>query len=157
MAMLDYSERILGLSIVISLIAAGLVFLSLRRLLVVPLTRLIDKMVAFRDDPEDAANVVMPSGRSDEIGVAQRQLHDMQIALRGALKQKARLAALGTGVTKINHDLRNILSTAALLSERLALSDDPEVRRITPRLLDALDRAVDLCRDRKSTRLNSSH
>src|SRR3546814_7349315 len=85
MAMLDYSERILGLSIVISLIAAGLVFLSLRRLLVVPLTRLIDKMVAFRDDPEDAANVVMPSGRSDEIGVAQRQLHDMQTALRGAL------------------------------------------------------------------------
>src|SRR3546814_13196090 len=103
-------------------------------------------MVAFRDDPEDVADVVMPSGRSDEIGVAQRQLHDMQIALRGALKQKARLAALGTGVTKINHDLRNILSTAALLSERLAHRNDPEVRRLTPPLLHALARDVDVCR-----------
>lgn len=144
-AMLDYSERILGLSVVISLIAAGLVFVALRRLLVAPLTQLADKMTAFRDDPDDANSIVVPSGRADEIGVAQQQLHDMQTALRAALKQKARLAALGTGVTRINHDLRNILSTASLLSERLAMSGDPEVRRTTPRLLDALDRAVDLC------------
>src|SRR3546814_14822211 len=105
MAMLDYSERVLGLSIVISLIAAGLVFLSLRRLLVVTLTRLIDKMVAFRDDPEDAANVVMPSGRREEIGVAQRQLNDMKIALRGALKKEARVEALGHGVTEIQNNM----------------------------------------------------
>lgn len=143
--MVDYSNRILGLSIVISLFTAGLVFLSLRRMLVVPMTRLTEKMVAFRENPEDGDTIIRPSGRSDEIGVAQRQLHDMQIALRGALKQKERLAALGTGITKINHDLRNILSTAALLSERLGLSDDPEVKRTTPRLLESIDRAVELC------------
>src|SRR5690606_24958669 len=115
------------------------------RLMVVPLLRMTEKMVAFRDDPEDAANIVLPNARRDEIGVARRQLHDMQIALRGTLRQQARLAALGAGVTRINHDLRNILATAALLSERLARSDDPEVRRTTPRLLDAIDRAIDLC------------
>jgi signal transduction histidine kinase len=41
--------------------------------------------------------------------------------------------------------LRNILSTAALVSERLAVSEDPEVRRVTPRLMQAIDRAVELC------------
>ncbi len=144
-AMVGYSGRILGLSIVISLITAGLVFFTLRWLMVRPLTRFTAKMVAFRDDPDDAANVIVPSRRTDEIGVAQRELHDMQRALRSALNQKARLAALGTAVTKINHDLRNILSTVSLLSERLTESADPEVKRTTPRLLDAIDRAADLC------------
>jgi signal transduction histidine kinase len=144
-AMVAFSWRILGLSIVISLITASLVFLSLRWLMVRPLSRFTLKMVAFRDDPEEAANVIQPSARGDEIGVAERELHDMQIALRTALKQKTRLAALGTAVTKINHDLRNILSTAALVSERLAASGDPEVQRSVPRLVDAIDRAVDLC------------
>jgi signal transduction histidine kinase len=144
-AMLDFSWRILGLSIIISLITASLVFLALRWLTVRPLSRFTEKMVAFRQDPEDADNIIMPSRRTDEVGVAERELHDMQIALRGALKQRARLAALGTAVTKINHDLRNILSTASLLSEHLAMSEDPEVRPTASRLMDALDRAVDLC------------
>ena len=144
-AMVGYSGRILGLSIVISLITASLVFFTLRWLMVRPLVRFTAKMVAFRDDPDDAANVIVPSRRTDEIGVAQRELHDMQRALRSALNQKARLAALGTAVTKINHGLRNILSTVSLLSERLTESADPEVKRTTPRLLDAIDRAADLC------------
>jgi len=143
--MIDYGWRILGLSIVISLITAGLVFVSLRWLMVRPMSRLTEKMVAFREDPENAAAIVMPTGRSDELGVAQRELHAMQTAVLTALKQKTRLAALGTAVTKINHDLRNILSTASLLSERLAMSEDPAVQRTTPKLMEALDRAVDLC------------
>jgi signal transduction histidine kinase len=48
-------------------------------------------------------------------------------------------------VTKISHDLRGILATARLVSDRIADSDDPEVKRITPTLLGAIDRAVDLC------------
>ncbi|MEQ8965989.1 MAG: HAMP domain-containing sensor histidine kinase [Azospirillaceae bacterium] len=144
-AMLDYGGRILGLSIVISLITAGLVFVALRWLMVRPMSRLTEKMVAFREDPENAEAIVTPTGRGDELGVAQRELHDMQTAVLTALKQKTRLAALGTAVTKINHDLRNILSTASLLSERLAMSEDPAVQRTTPRLIEALDRAVDLC------------
>src|SRR6185312_7960210 len=83
--------------------------------------------------------------RTDELGVAEHELADMQAKLRAALQQKTRLAALGTAVTKINHDLRNILSTAQLVADRLAGSDNPEVKRVTPTLLAAIDRAIDLC------------
>ena len=69
----------------------------------------------------------------------------LQETVRQALGQRARLAALGTAVTKINHDLRNILSTARLVTDGLTASAAPEVRRIVPRLLDAIDRAVALC------------
>jgi signal transduction histidine kinase len=69
----------------------------------------------------------------------------MQAGLRAALQQKTRLAALGGAVTKINHDLRNILSTARLVSDRLLASDDPTVRRNSRALLAAIDRAVELC------------
>ncbi len=144
-ALVDFSNRILGLSIVISLITAGLVFLSLRWLMVRPMARFTEKMIAFRDDPADADNVIVPTLRRDEFGVAQRELHDMQIAVRNAITQRGRLAALGTAVTKINHDLRNILSTVSLLSERLASAQDPETRATAPRLMDAIDRAADLC------------
>ncbi|NBC34326.1 MAG: sensor histidine kinase [Alphaproteobacteria bacterium] len=144
-AMWDFSWRILGLSIIISLITASLVFLALRWLTVRPLMRFTEKMVAFRNDPDDAESVIVPSRRTDEVGVAERELHHMQTAVLAALKQKDRLAALGTAVTKINHDLRNMLGTASLVSERLAASGDPEVQRTVPRLMEALDRAADLC------------
>src|SRR6185437_9721804 len=100
---------------------------------------------AFRADPEDASRVIMPTPRADELGLAQRELASMQETVRQALRHNARLAALGTAVTKINHDLRNILSTARLMSDSLADSEVPEVKRVTPRLLAAIDRAVALC------------
>jgi len=144
-ALIDYSERVLALSIVISLITATLVYLSLQWLMIRPMRRLTEAMVAFRDDPEDLSATIQPSRRSDEIGVAEHELVEMQAGLRAALQQKTRLAALGGAVTKINHDLRNILSTAALVSDRLTASGDPEVRRNARALLAAIDRAVELC------------
>ncbi len=69
----------------------------------------------------------------------------MQEGLRTALAQKTRLAALGGAVSKINHDLRNLLATAILLSDRLEQSQDPEVRHVAPRLVEAMDRAARLC------------
>jgi signal transduction histidine kinase len=69
----------------------------------------------------------------------------MEGAVRAALGQRARLAALGTALTKINHDLRNILATARLVSDRLADSSDPNVRRLAPTVVAAIDRAVALC------------
>mgnify|MGYP003340092020 CR=1 FL=1 len=38
-------------------------------------------------------------------------LAGMEEGLRGALRERARLAALGSGVARINHDLRNILAS----------------------------------------------
>ena len=129
---IDFAGRILLLSVMISLITAGLVFLSLNALMIRPMRRITASMMAFRRDPENFAATLPHTSRADEIGMAQRELIDMQASLRAALRQKERLAALGTAVTKINHDLRNILSTAGLVSERLSSSDDPEVRRVTP-------------------------
>lgn len=143
-AMLDFSRRILAVSVAISLIAAILVYLTLHALLVRPMRRLTAEVVAFRRDP-DGAPPLVPGTRSDEIGVAERELAAMQGTVRAALRQRERLATLGTAVAKINHDLRGILSTASLLSERLTESADPEVRRVTPRLVASLDRAVELC------------
>ena len=140
-----FGIRILELSIVISLITAALVYLSLQWLLVTPLRRLIASMMRFREDPEDASRVTAPSSRADEIGLAQRELASMQETVRQALRHNARLAALGTAVTKVNHDLRNILSTARLISDALVGSEAPEVKRVTPALLAAIDRAVGLC------------
>jgi signal transduction histidine kinase len=144
-ALIDYSERVLALSIVISLLTASLVYFSLQWLMIRPMRRLTESMVAFRSDPENASLAGRPSRRSDEIGVAERELVEMQAGLRAALRQKTRLAALGGAVTKINHDLRNILSTARLVSDRLLASDDPTVRRNSRALLSAIDRAVELC------------
>jgi signal transduction histidine kinase len=107
--------------------------------------RITDSMTSFRQDPEDATRRIAPSGRRDEIGRAQSELAVLQETVRQALAQRARLAALGTAVTKINHDLRAILSTARLVSDGLADSAAPEVRRVAPRLFEAIDRAVALC------------
>ena len=143
--MIAYSWRILGLSIVISLITAALVYLSLQWLIVRPLRRLTSNMVAFRNAPDDPQNVIEVTSRDDEIGLAQRGLAEMEQALRASLRQQGRLAKLGIAVTKISHDLRGILATAQLLSDRLADSSDPKVRQLAPTLIGSVDRAVALC------------
>ena len=140
-----FAVRIFGVSIMISAITGLLLYVSLRSLLVTPLLRLIGSMMAFREDPEDESRVIVPNARSDELGLAQRELAAMQETVRLALRQKERLAALGTAVAKINHDLRNILATAQLDSDGLSGSTAPEVRRVAPRLVAAIDRAVALC------------
>ena len=144
-AMVEFSERILALSLVISAITAALVYVSLQWLLVLPMRRMTENMTAFRENPEDPGRVISPSARTDEIGVAQRVLAGMEEGLRGALRERARLAALGSGVARINHDLRNILATARLVSDRIATLADPTVKRLAPTLVAALDRAVELC------------
>ena len=146
-ALIDYSGRILQLSLVISFFTALLVYFSLQWLMVRPMGRLTEGIIAFRRAPEDPTLGVKPTGRKDEIGVAERELGAMQRDLRQALAQKARLAALGEAVAKINHDLRNILSSAQLMSDGLMESGDPKVQRAAPRLLRSIDRAVGLCRD----------
>lgn len=139
-----YARRILFISVFISLATAAMVYLSLQWLAVWPLRRLTLSMTSFRDAPEDPHRVITPSDRHDEVGVAERALAEMQQELRVALLQKERLAGVGTAVTKISHDLRNILATAMLESDRLDSVDDPEVRRITAGIVRAIDRAVAL-------------
>ncbi len=141
-AMLEYSKNILLLSLVISGFSAVLVYLSLRRLFVRPMQRLGEAMRLWAEAPEDPRRVVVPSGRSDEFGVAEQQIADMQRHVTDVLTQQRRLADLGLAVSKINHDLRNLLASAQLLSDRLASIPDPTVQRFAPKLIGALDRAI---------------
>jgi signal transduction histidine kinase len=144
-AMLRYSVDILLLSLLISAITAALVYLALHYLFVRPMRRVTANMIAFRADPENSDRVVVPSGRLDEIGTAERELATMQAELASMLHQKNRLAGLGLAVSKINHDLRNLLASAQLFSDRLAKIPDPGVQRFAPKLMHALERAIAFC------------
>ncbi|MEK9662383.1 MAG: HAMP domain-containing sensor histidine kinase [Alphaproteobacteria bacterium] len=144
-AMYLYSRNILVLSVVISLITATCLYVALQSLLVRPIRRITEQVTEFAGDPENPETGVVASGRGDEIGLAQSVLSEMQTDLRNSLRQRRQLAALGSAVTKINHDLRGILSTAVLVSDRLAGLDDPRVKSIAPPLVQAIDRAVNLC------------
>lgn len=144
-ALLDYGWNILSLSLFISVVSAMLLFFTLRWMFVKPMRRMTANMVAFRKNPEAPELPALPEGRGDEISLASHELMAMERDLRQALVQKNRLAALGTAVSKISHDLRNILATSQVVSELLADSVDPAVRKVTPRLLQSLDRAIDLC------------
>jgi signal transduction histidine kinase len=143
--MINYGLDILGFSILISIITAALVYLSLAAILVKPMTKLTSNMVRFSERPEDPSRIIVPSSRHDEIGTAERELASMQHELSETLSQKSRLAALGLAVSKISQDLRNMLSSAQLLSDRLITVEDPTVQRLVPKLIASLDRAIRLC------------
>jgi signal transduction histidine kinase len=141
-AMRRYGLNILGLSIVLSLIVAAMIFAALNRLLVQPMQRLSANMTEFGAKPEDIARIVVPSARNDEIGTAERELQGMQRQLQSLLQQKSHLAALGLAVSKVSHDLRNMLTSAQLISDRLGEVNDPQVKRFAPKLISSLDRAI---------------
>jgi len=142
-----YMLRVLGVSALVSIIAGVLVYLTLNAFLVRPMQRITRAMELFRARPEDPKARLKLSGRRDEIGRAEAELDRMQEDLRQALQSRARLAALGEAVAKINHDLRNMLSSAQMVTERLAKSGDPSVSQALPRLERALNRAVRLAED----------
>jgi signal transduction histidine kinase len=140
----NYLLGLIGVTAFVSAVAGGLIYLSLNALLVKPMRRITMAMERFAADPADPSAKVYVSSRRDEIGRAEAELDRMQADLRTALASRARLAALGEAVAKINHDLRNMLTSAQMASERLALSGDPSVAKAMPRLERALNRAVAL-------------
>ncbi|NOU06191.1 MAG: HAMP domain-containing histidine kinase [Hyphomicrobiaceae bacterium] len=146
-AMVRHGLNVLGISIIISFLTAVPVYLALNALFVKPMTRLTAAMVQFRAQPEDASRIIHPSDRGDELGTAERELAHMQAELTQTLAQKSHLAALGLAVSKINHDLRNLLANAQLLTDRLASLPDPQVQRLAPKLLASIDRAIRFCND----------
>ena len=142
--MVDYSRNILWLSLVISGITAGLLFLAVRVLFVRPIKTVVGSMKSYAKAPEDARRVFEPTSKLAELREAEEALHDMQTQLSAALKQKERLAQLGGAVARISHDLRNILTTAQLFADRVEMSEDPGVQRTVPKLIGSINRAVNL-------------
>lgn len=146
-AMVAYGRRILWISLLLSLATGTLLFLAVQRLIVRPIGRVVESMTTYRDDPEDASRIIAPrtGGAAQELLEAETALHDLEVRLTAALKQKERLAGLGAAVAKIGHDLRNMLTTAQLLADRIDASADPGVRRTAPKLVISLARAISLC------------
>ena len=141
-AMLSYSRNVALLSLLISLFTATLVYTAIDRIMIRPIRTMTSSMLAFSEAPDDPGRIIAAENRSDEIGVAERELAGMQQRLQRTLGEQKHLADLGLAVSKINHDMRNILASAQLLSDRLRGVRDPSVQAFAPKLLRALDRAV---------------
>lgn len=144
-AMLEYGRNVLVLSAIISVITAVLLFWAVQILLVRPIKGVVDHMKSYADAPEDARQIIKPTANVRELREAEEALQMMQTQLTGALKQKERLAQLGGAVAKVSHDLRNILTSAQLFVDRIEGSDDPLVKRMAPKLVGSITRAVNLC------------
>lgn len=144
-ALIDYGLRILLLSAVISVITAVLLFLAVRVFLVKPIKNVVDVMQNYARAPEDARGVIIPSSGISELREAEDTLHLLQTQITQALRQKERLAQLGGAVAKVSHDLRNILTSAQLFTDRIEMSQDPVVQRLAPKLVNSITRAVHLC------------
>ena len=140
--MLDYSRQIGVLSLAVAAATAVALYLLASFLFIHPVRRLTENMLAFRQAPENGNLIITPSTRRDEIGVAERELASMEQDIFSMLRQRRHLADLGLAVAKINHDLRNTLTSAQLLSDQVATLDDPKVQRLAPRLVTTLDRAI---------------
>lgn len=143
-ALNDFAERFARISMLILIAAGALIYMTLSAAFVRPMRELTEAIERFRDKPEDVSIAFPRSARQDEIGRAQRAAADMAEQVRNALRQKDRLAALGSAVARIGHDLRNMLATAQLVADRLAQSQDPAVRQLAPRLERTIDRAAGL-------------
>ena len=143
-AMRDYAKRIAVLSLAIAVITGLMIYLAMLFMIIRPIENLAGGLAAFREDPEIRRSNLPPSSRKDEIGQLQREFYDMKQGVRASFKQRERLATLGMAVAKINHDLRNVLASASLVSDRLASDQDERIAKMGSRLMRAIDRGIKL-------------
>ncbi|WP_234905933.1 ATP-binding protein [Affinirhizobium pseudoryzae] len=141
-AMLSFSKLMFGISLLISLVTAFMIYVAINKMMIGPIRRLTHGMQSFSERPEDPERIFRPGTARGELEVAGQHLASMQTELQRTLKQKKNLADLGLAVSKINHDMRNILASAQLMSDRLVDVEDPMVRSFAPKLLRTIDRAV---------------
>ncbi|MBV9289498.1 MAG: HAMP domain-containing histidine kinase [Hyphomicrobiales bacterium] len=139
------SHTFLNISLTIAAVLTCVLWAALWQMVLRPVRRLTSNIIAFGESPQDISRVIAPSGRHDDIGRAETALAAMQGSLAHELAQRKRLAELGMAVARINHDLRNMLTAAQLISDRLATIPDPLAQRLAPRLVATLDRAIQFC------------
>jgi signal transduction histidine kinase len=142
-ALFDFSRTILLVSVTVSLLTGAVVYFAIYRLVVRPMQHLTKSIVSFSEHPETAEIKDNPGG-AEEMRQANTALQAMQRTVSASFRQRKRLADLGEAVAKINHDLRNSLAAAQIVSEGLGQSEDPRVKRAAPRLERAIERAIGL-------------
>ena len=140
----EYFKNIFWLSLAIAIITGSLIYMAMLFLIIRPIVNLANDLSQFREDPLKRRRDKLISVRKDEIGQLQREFHEMKKGVRASLKQRERLATLGMAVAKINHDLRNVLASASLVSDRLASDQDERISKMGGRLTRAIDRGIKL-------------
>ena len=142
-----YLVRVAVIAAILAVVTGSLVFMALDRQLVRPMRIMTDSIAGFRRNPGYAGlgGLKWLSGRGDdEIARTARELAAMQDEMRAAFWRHARLAALGTAVAKISHDLRNILTSALLVADRFHRHEDSTVKHAANTLIPAMEQAVEL-------------
>ena len=143
-ALLDYLTNIFWLSLAIAIITGSLIYWSMSALIIRPVKELAEDMTAFRENPEQRRAYRKRPKRQDEIGQLEREFIDMKQSQRAAFRQRERLAGLGLAVAKINHDLRNVLTSALLISDRLSMNPDEKMSTMGERLTRTVERGIGL-------------
>ena len=131
--------------VVLAAVITVVVWVTLWQMVLRPVRKLTSNIIAFGERPHDVSRIIAPGSRDDEIGRAEKALAAMQESLANELTQRKRLSELGMAVARINHDLRNMLSAAQLISDRLASIADPQAQLLAPKLVATLDRAIQFC------------
>lgn len=144
-AMLEYAANMFVVSALVAVVTAFLLFIAVRGFILRPIKELIGHMHSYAENPEDTRRIIEPTASIRDLREAEDALHDLQTQLTASLRQKERLAQLGSAVAKISHDLRNILTSAQLFTDRLETSKDPAVTRLAPKVVNSISRAVNLC------------
>ena len=144
-ALRSYMLRGFALVIVLAMMIGIPFAIIIEWLVIFPLRRMISDMTSFARDPYQQGREETDLTHQNIISEARQAFDTMTTATRNELVQRDKLAAVGEAVAKINHDMRNVLSSAVLLSDSLEQSDDPKVARAGPVVSQAIQRAVDMC------------
>ena len=123
---LHRAPMVILLVMLASLPALAAAFWLHRRFHQRPIRDLLDTLMLIADDPTVIQTVpksLQKTGEMQRVGAAVESLQSNM--LRG-YRQRERLADIGEAVAKINHDIRNVLSSATLV-------------------MQSLEQAVDLC------------
>jgi len=140
--LLEFTGQFVAVSFTIAIIAALLIYLIIYELLMRPWGHIYDNMLEFVAEPHNPSRILLPESRNDEVGLAQRRIAALERVLQQNYVRQKHLADLGLAVSKINHDMRNVLASAQLVSDHLAEVDNPVVQTLTPKLLRAISRAI---------------
>ena len=141
-AMVQFSWHFVVISLTIAIVAATMIYFIVHELLVRPLQNIYTNMLDFVIEPHNPSRILVPEPRYDEVGITQKRISVIESELQKSYARQKHLANLGLAVSKINHDMRNILASAQLMSDHLADAKDPMVKKIAPKLIKAIDRAV---------------
>lgn len=140
--MVEFSWHFTMISLTIAFMAAILIYLIIYELLVRPMQDIYMNMLNFVIEPDNPSRILVPEARRDEVGIIQRRIAAIEGALQQNFVRQKHLADLGLAVSKINHDMRNVLASAQLMSDYLAEVKDPVVQRLAPKLVRTIDRAI---------------